>query len=190
MSSRSCRQVQFDRPFHLVSRAPRDLYSIYALDQPLAPGEVLTLTFRVSHTDPRLSRRERAGPNSPTTALSSTPSTFRRSATTQLRDRRPAPAPRRTSRAPRRDGCARRSRPLPHQSVHAAFRLDHLSHRRQHVRRSDRHRARISPAPMGAERPPLFTSTAWGRRTSSISSPISPPATPRARRSTQGPTAR
>ncbi len=42
--------VQFDRPFHLVSRAPRDLYSIYALDQPLAPGDVLTLTFAVSHT--------------------------------------------------------------------------------------------------------------------------------------------
>jgi len=32
-----------------VSRAPRDLYSIYALDQPLAPGEVTTLTFSVSH---------------------------------------------------------------------------------------------------------------------------------------------
>ena len=42
--------VQFDRPFHLVRRAPRDLYSVYALDQPLAPGEVLTLTFSVGHT--------------------------------------------------------------------------------------------------------------------------------------------
>jgi len=41
--------VKFDRPFHLVSREPRDLYSIYALEQPLAPGEVLTLTFSVSH---------------------------------------------------------------------------------------------------------------------------------------------
>jgi ABC-2 type transport system permease protein len=46
----SVSQVQFDRPFHLVSRAPRDLYSIYALDRPLAPGEVLTLTFSVDHT--------------------------------------------------------------------------------------------------------------------------------------------
>jgi ABC-2 type transport system permease protein len=45
----SVTQVQFDRPFHLVSRAPRDLYSIYALDQPLGVGEVVTLTFAVSH---------------------------------------------------------------------------------------------------------------------------------------------
>jgi len=42
-------EVQFDRPFHLVSREARDLYSIYALEQPLAPGEVLTLTFTVGH---------------------------------------------------------------------------------------------------------------------------------------------
>jgi ABC-2 type transport system permease protein len=41
--------VQFDRPFHLQSRAPRDAYAIYALEQPLAPGEVMTLTFSVSH---------------------------------------------------------------------------------------------------------------------------------------------
>ena len=46
----SVSNVQFDRPFHLVSRARRDLYSIYALEQPLAPGDVLTLTFSVSHT--------------------------------------------------------------------------------------------------------------------------------------------
>jgi hypothetical protein len=45
----SVTEVQFDRPFHLVSRAPRDLYSIYALDQPLGVGEVVTLTFAVSH---------------------------------------------------------------------------------------------------------------------------------------------
>ena len=42
-------QVRFDRPFHLLSREPRDLYSIYELDQALAPGETLTLTFSVSH---------------------------------------------------------------------------------------------------------------------------------------------
>ena len=47
---RSVSNVQFDRPFHLVSRAPRDLYSIYALDEPLAPGDVVTLTFSVGHT--------------------------------------------------------------------------------------------------------------------------------------------
>jgi ABC-2 type transport system permease protein len=45
----SVSNVQFDRPFHLVSRAPRNLYSIYALKQPLAPGDVVTLTFSVSH---------------------------------------------------------------------------------------------------------------------------------------------
>lgn len=41
--------VKFDRAFHLVSRSPRDMYSIYALDQPLAPGETSTLTFNLSH---------------------------------------------------------------------------------------------------------------------------------------------
>jgi ABC-2 type transport system permease protein len=46
----SVADVKFDRPFRLVSRAPRDLYSIYAFEQPLAPGEVVTLTFSVSHT--------------------------------------------------------------------------------------------------------------------------------------------
>ncbi len=42
--------VQFDRPFHLVSQAPRNLYSIYSLDKPLDPGDTLTLTFSVGHT--------------------------------------------------------------------------------------------------------------------------------------------
>jgi ABC-2 type transport system permease protein len=46
----SVSNVQFDRPFHLVSRAPRNAYSIYALDEPLAPGEVLILSFAVGHT--------------------------------------------------------------------------------------------------------------------------------------------
>ena len=45
----SVSRVRFDRPFHLVSRAPRDLYSIYKLDQPLSPGEALTLSFSVAH---------------------------------------------------------------------------------------------------------------------------------------------
>ncbi|MDP9010987.1 MAG: hypothetical protein M3N91_20185 [Pseudomonadota bacterium] len=43
-------QVQFDRPFHLVSRSARDMYSIYAFDQPLAPGDTVTLKFAVAHT--------------------------------------------------------------------------------------------------------------------------------------------
>ena len=46
---KSVTNVQFDRPFHLVSSAPRDLYSIYALEQPLAPGESLTFTCNVGH---------------------------------------------------------------------------------------------------------------------------------------------
>jgi ABC-2 type transport system permease protein len=45
----SVTNVQFDRPFHLVSSAPHDMYSIYALDQPLAPSETLTLTCNVGH---------------------------------------------------------------------------------------------------------------------------------------------
>ncbi|MGA2690216.1 MAG: M1 family aminopeptidase [Candidatus Korobacteraceae bacterium] len=43
----SVSNVQFDRPFHLVSSGSRDIYSIYALDQPLAPGEILQMTFDV-----------------------------------------------------------------------------------------------------------------------------------------------
>jgi ABC-2 type transport system permease protein len=45
----SLSNVQFDRPFHLVSRAPRDLYSIYQLETPLAPGDKLDLTFKVGY---------------------------------------------------------------------------------------------------------------------------------------------
>ncbi len=45
----SLSNVQFDRPFHLVSRAPRDLYSIYQLETPLAPGDKLNLTFKVGY---------------------------------------------------------------------------------------------------------------------------------------------
>jgi ABC-type transport system involved in multi-copper enzyme maturation permease subunit len=46
----SVSSVHFDRPFHLVSSAPRNLYSIYELERPLQPGDVLTMTFAVSHT--------------------------------------------------------------------------------------------------------------------------------------------
>jgi ABC-2 type transport system permease protein len=42
-------QVKFDRPFHLVSSSARNAYSVYALDQPLAPGEVLMLDFSVAY---------------------------------------------------------------------------------------------------------------------------------------------
>ncbi|HEY2895637.1 MAG TPA: hypothetical protein VGJ12_00760, partial [Gemmatimonadaceae bacterium] len=46
----SVSNVSFDRPFRRVSQAPRDLYSIYQLEKPLEPGEVLTMTFHVGHT--------------------------------------------------------------------------------------------------------------------------------------------
>ncbi len=49
-ANQSVSNVQFDRPFHLVSRAARDIYSIYAFDQPIAPGDVVNLTFSVGHT--------------------------------------------------------------------------------------------------------------------------------------------
>jgi hypothetical protein len=45
----SVSNLKFDRPFHLVSSAPRNIYSIYALEQPLAPGETVTLTCNVAH---------------------------------------------------------------------------------------------------------------------------------------------
>jgi ABC-2 type transport system permease protein len=45
----SVTNVQFDRPFHLASSAPHHIYSIYNLDQPLAPGETVTLTCNVGH---------------------------------------------------------------------------------------------------------------------------------------------
>ena len=45
----SATNVQFDHPVHLVSSTPRNIYSIYALDKPLAPGETVTLTCNVGH---------------------------------------------------------------------------------------------------------------------------------------------
>jgi ABC-2 type transport system permease protein len=45
----SVSNLKFDRPFHLVRSAPRNMYSIYALEQPLAPGETVTLTCNVAH---------------------------------------------------------------------------------------------------------------------------------------------
>jgi len=45
----SVSNLKFDRPFHLVSSNARELYSIYALDPPLAPGEITKMTFTVGH---------------------------------------------------------------------------------------------------------------------------------------------
>ena len=41
----SITNVHFDRPFHKLSSSPRDLYSIYAFEQPLAPGDKVNLNF-------------------------------------------------------------------------------------------------------------------------------------------------
>jgi hypothetical protein len=48
-ADQSVSQLSFDRPFHVVSRSARNAYTIYELETPLAPGEVLTMTFDVGH---------------------------------------------------------------------------------------------------------------------------------------------
>jgi ABC-2 type transport system permease protein len=48
-SEQSVTNVEFDRPFHIVSQSPRAMYAIYALDQPLAPGDKLNMTFNVGY---------------------------------------------------------------------------------------------------------------------------------------------
>jgi hypothetical protein len=49
-TNHSVSEVHFDRPFHVISVAPRNLYAIYALEQPLAPGDKMQLTFNVGWT--------------------------------------------------------------------------------------------------------------------------------------------
>jgi ABC-2 type transport system permease protein len=48
-SEQSVTNVEFDRPFHIVSQSPRAMYTIYALDQPLQPGDKLNMTFNVGY---------------------------------------------------------------------------------------------------------------------------------------------
>ncbi len=48
-TNQSVSNIQFDRPFHLVSSGPRNIYRIYAFEQPLAPGETLVMTCNVGH---------------------------------------------------------------------------------------------------------------------------------------------
>ena len=45
----SVSNVAFDRPFHIVSQNPNHVYTIYAFDTPLAPGEKVNMTFNVAH---------------------------------------------------------------------------------------------------------------------------------------------
>jgi hypothetical protein len=42
-------KLGFDRPFHVVSQSPRRSYTIYALETPLAPGDVVVMSFEVGH---------------------------------------------------------------------------------------------------------------------------------------------
>ncbi len=67
-TQQSVSNVQFDRPFHKVSTTKRDLYTIYALDQPLAPGDKLNMNFNVGYT----SRGFRDGGERPELAYSGT----------------------------------------------------------------------------------------------------------------------
>ncbi|MGA8867865.1 MAG: M1 family aminopeptidase [Candidatus Sulfotelmatobacter sp.] len=67
-ANESVSQVHFDRPFHRVSSSPRGLYTIYALDQPLAPGETMQMTFNVGYA----SRGFRDGNEKPELAYNGT----------------------------------------------------------------------------------------------------------------------
>lgn len=48
-STQSVGEVQFDRPFHKVSSSFRNLFSIYQLDTPLAPGDKMTMNYKVGY---------------------------------------------------------------------------------------------------------------------------------------------
>ena len=145
------------------------------LEQPLQPGEVLDDDLhRLAH-DPRLSRRQRARAVRLQRHLLRRRRTSRRWATT------------RSSSSTIRAGAARRTLPALVEmaprgdSVHSRLnlftpnaRLDHVSHRGQHRRRTrSRSRPAISSA-RGRRTTAATSSTAWARRTRWISSPICP----------------
>ena len=64
----SVTNVEFDRPFHIVSQSPRAMYTIYELAQPLQPGEKANMTFNVAYS----SRGFRDGNERPELAYSGT----------------------------------------------------------------------------------------------------------------------
>ena len=64
----SVSNVRFDRPFHVVSSSPRNAYTIYQLETPLAPGDKVDMTFNVGYT----SRGFREGNERPELAYSGT----------------------------------------------------------------------------------------------------------------------
>lgn len=66
--NQSVSQIRFTRPVHLASSGPRDIYSIYQLEQPLAPGESMEMSFAVGWT----SRGFRDGNEKPELAYNGT----------------------------------------------------------------------------------------------------------------------
>jgi hypothetical protein len=67
-AQQSVASVWFDRPFHKVSSSPRGQYTIYALDQPLQPGEKARMSFKLKYE----SRGFRDGNERPELAYSGT----------------------------------------------------------------------------------------------------------------------
>ena len=45
----SVSEVHFSRPFRVAFTSPRDIYTIYQLDTPLAPGDKVDLNFKAGH---------------------------------------------------------------------------------------------------------------------------------------------
>ena len=72
----SVSQVQFDRPFHLLSSRPTRLYSIYALDTAAGAWREIRDDVQCGHARRADSATATSSLNSRTTARSSTPATF------------------------------------------------------------------------------------------------------------------
>ena len=64
----SIQEISFNRPFHVVSVGSNRQYAIYEFNTPVAPGETVEMTFKVSHT----SRGFKDGHESPEFAYSGT----------------------------------------------------------------------------------------------------------------------
>ncbi len=152
----SVSNVQFDRPFHLVSSGPRDIYSIYTLEQPLAPGDVLQMTFNVGFQ----SRGFRDGNEKPELAYNGTffdasyfP-TIGYDRNLELDD----PRRRREEHLGQLEEMAPRGDPVQslYNLLREAVRLDYVPRCGQHVRRSNRHRPRLPSALVGGGWKPLL----------------------------------
>lgn len=148
--------MQFSRPFHAVRSSARDLYSIYQLGQPLAPGETVELTFNVSWT----SHGFRDGNERAELAYNGTffDSTYFPSLGYQQGNELDDPRRRREVKLGQLEEMAPRGDAL--EALYNLFSkdsdLDLLSHHCQHVRRSDRNRSRISQTTMARKRAQLL----------------------------------